>query len=99
MTMFHVFNYIFFVFCILKPCIARSKIYDLKRCKEEKHESIICLTGKNGYFKPFPVIVDSELVLRNLIEVDENKKSISAQFELWTWWVDPGIALSNASLT
>ena len=97
--MFQVSKYILFVFCILKPCAARLKTSDLKNCKEEKHESIICLTGENGYFKPFPVTVDTELVLRNLIEIDENKKSISAQFELWTWWVDPGIALSNASST
>ena len=98
MTMFHVFKYILFVFCILKPCIARSKFYDLKRCKGEKHESIICLTGKNGYFKPFPVTVDTELVLRNLIEIDENKNFISAQIELWTAWEDPGIAFTNISL-
>ena len=97
--MFHVSKYFLFVFCILKPCAARLKTSDLKSCKEETHELIICLTGENGYFKPFPVTVDTELVLRNLIEIDENKKSISAQFELWTLWVDPGIALSNASST
>ena len=97
--MFQVLKYILFVFCILKPCAARLKISDLKSCKEERHESMICLTGENGYFKPFPVTVDTELVLRNLIEIDENKKSISAQFELWTLWVDPGIALSNSSST
>ena len=97
--MFQVLKHFLFIFCILKPCASRLKTSDLKSCKEEKHESIICLTGKNGYFKPFPVTVDTELVLRNLIEIDENKKSISAQFELWTWWVDPGIALSNTSST
>ena len=95
--MFFAFEYLLLVFCILKPCSARLKISDLKSCKEESHNSKICLTGENGYFKPFPVIVDTNLILRNLIEIDENKKSISAQFELWTWWVDPGIALSNSS--
>ena len=97
--MFFAFEYLLLVFCILKPCSARLKISELKSCKEESHNSKICLTGENGYFKPFPVIVDTNLILRNLIEIDENKKSISAQFELWTWWVDPGIALSNASST
>ena len=89
------FEYLLLVFCILKPCIARLKISDLKSCKEERHESIICLTGENGYFKPFPVFVDSDLVLENIIEIDQNKNSISAQFTLITHWVDTGIALSN----
>ena len=96
--MFHTFKYLLFVICFLKPCIAKLRISDLKNCKDESPESIICLTGKNGYFKPFPVIVDSELVLRNLIGIDENKNSITVQLVLWTWWVDPGIALSNQSL-
>ena len=95
--MFHVLRFLLFVFCILKPSIARLKISDLKNCKEEKQESKICLTGKNGYSKPFPVSVDSNLVLRNLIEVDENKNSIGAQFTLWTYWADHGISLSNVS--
>ena len=96
--MFHVSKYLLFVFCILKPCISKLRISDLKNCKEESPESMICLTGKNGYFKPFPVMVDSELHLRNLIGIDENKNSITAALVLWTQWVDPGIALSNESL-
>ena len=93
--MFQVLKCILFVICILKPFAARLKTSDLKNCKEEKHESIICLTGENGYFKPFPVTVDTELVLRNLIEIDENRNSITAQFELLTNWLDAGIAVSN----
>ena len=96
-TMFHVFKYLLFVFCILKPCISKLRISDLKSCKEETHVSKICLTGENGYLQPFPVVVFSELVLRHLIEIDEDKHSITAEFELWTWWEDPGIALSNVS--
>ena len=96
--MFRVLRFLLFVFCILKPSIARLKISDLKNCKEGRHESKMCLTGEDGYLKPFPVIVDTDLILRNLIEIDENKNSISAQFELWTGWEDPGIALSNISL-
>ena len=51
--------------------------------------------NENGYFKPFPVVVDSEMTLRNLIEIDENRNSITAQFELLTNWLDAGIAVSN----
>ena len=96
--MFHALRFLLLVFCILKPSIARLKISDLKNCKEGRHESKMCLTGENGYLKPFPVLVDTDLILKNLIEIDENKNSISAQFELWTGWEDPGIALSNISL-
>ena len=93
--MFFVFEYFLLVFCILKPCSARFSISDLKSCKEEENVSKICLTNKNGYFKPFPVVVDSEMTLRNLIEIDENRNSITAQFELLTNWLDTGIAVSN----
>ena len=96
--MFHLFKYLLLVLSVLKPSVAKLRISDLKNCKEESQESIICLSGENGYFKPFPVMVDSELVLRNIIGIDESKNSISAQLQLWTRWVDPGIALSNESL-
>ena len=96
--MFHAFRYFLFVVCTFKPCIAELHTFDLKNCKEERHKSKICLTSENGYLKPFPVIVNSDLVLKNIIEIDENKKSISTQLELWTMWEDPGVALSNISL-
>ena len=95
--MFQVFEYFLFVFSIFHLCNAELHMSELKNCKEEKHESKICLTGENGYFTPYPVIVNSDLILRNIIEIDQNKNSISAQFELWTSWVDSGITLSNSS--
>ena len=96
--MFHVFEYFLFVFCIFQLCNAELHISDLKNCKEEKHKSKICLTGENEYFKPFPAIVNSDLILRNRIEIDENKNSISLQLQLWTRWVDKGVALLDTSL-
>ena len=96
--MFHGFKYLLFVLSILKPSVAKLRISDLKNCKEESHESRICLTGENGYFKPFPVIVDSQLIVRNIVGIDENKKSISLQLQLWTRWDDPGVALLDISL-
>ena len=97
LTMFHLSEYFLFVFCIFQQSNAELRTSDLKNCKEEKHKSKICVTGENGYFKPFPAIVNSDLILRNIIEIDQNKNSISAQFELWTFWEDPGITLSNSS--
>ena len=95
--MFNVYKHLLFICCTVTLCLAELSISDLKNCKEEKHESKICLTGENGYFKPFPVFVDSDLVLENIIEIDQNKNSISAQFTLMTHWIDTGIALSNKS--
>ena len=96
-TMLNLYKYHLFIFCTINLCLGELRVSDLKSCKEENHKSKICLTGKNGYFNPFPVIVNSILVLRNLIEIDENKNSISAQFTLWTYWADHGISLSNIS--
>ena len=96
--MFHVFKYLILVLSVSKPSVAKLRISDLKNCKEKNHESRICFTGENGYFKPFPVIVDSQLILRNIIEIDENKNSISLQLQLWTRWVDKGVALLDISL-
>ena len=95
---FHTFRYFLFVVCTFKPCIAELHTFDLKNCKEERQKSKICLTSENGYFKPFPVIVNSDLKLNNIRKIDENEKSISAQFDLQTLWEDPGVALSNSSL-
>ena len=97
-TMFLAFRYFLFVVCTFKPCIAELHTFDLKNCKEERHESKICLTGENGYFKPFPVSVDSQLILRNIVGIDENEKFITLQLQLWTRWHDPGIALFDISL-
>ena len=97
-TMFHAFRYFLFVVCTFKPCIAELHTFDLKNCKEERHKSKICSTSENGYFKPFPVIVDSDLLLKNIRKIDENEKSISAHFELTTLREDSGVTLSNISL-
>ena len=58
----------------------------------------LCLTNKDGYSKPFPAVVYTNLVLKGIIEIDSNKKSIKLQVDLWAYWKDEGIAFSNDSL-
>ena len=95
--MFHALRYFLFAICILKSCVGGLKISNLKSCKEDDLESKICLTGEDGYFNPFPVSVNAALWLKKIIEIDINKNSITAQFQLSTSWLDPGITLSNIS--
>ena len=44
-----------------------------------------------------PVIVNSDLYLVEIIDIDENKNSVSIQVDLWTYWKDPLLASSNNS--
>ena len=84
---------LFLLICNFKPNRA-----DLKKC-EETHDKIeLCVTGNNGYFEPFPVVVNTALDLKEIIEINTNKKSIKVQADLWAWWRDEGIALSNDSI-
>ena len=89
----HLFGCLFLLICNFKPNWA-----DLKECAETHDKLELCLTSNNGYFEPFPVVVNTALDLKEIIEIDTNKKSIKVQTDLWAWWKDEGIALSNDSL-
>ena len=69
----------------------------LKSCSEKHDKLEICLKGKEEYSKPFPVVLYSELYLREIIEINEEKNSISVQLYLQFAWYDPSLSLSNTS--
>ena len=70
---------------------------DMKSCSE-KHEKLEdCIEGKEGYKIPFPVLIGSDLYLLEIIDIDEEKHSVSIQVDLWTYWKDPLLASSNNS--
>ena len=87
------FGCLFLLICNFKPNRA-----DLKECAETHDKLELCLTSNNGYSPPFPVVINTALGLKEIIEIDTNKKSIKVQADLWAWWKDEGIALSNDSL-
>ena len=89
----HVFGYLFLIICNFKPNWA-----NLRGCAEKHDQLEFCLTNQDGYSEPFPVVVNTNLDLKEIIEIDNNKKSIKIQADLWAWWKDEGVALSNDSL-
>ena len=70
---------------------------DMKSCSEKHDKLEICLEGEEAYKIPFPVLVSSDLYLVEIVDIQEDKHSVSIQVDLWTYWKDPLIALSNNS--
>ena len=89
----HVFGYLLLMICNFMPNWAK-----LKACAEKHDQLELCLTKKDGYSPPFPTVVNTNLVLKEIIEIDNDKKSIKLQVDLWAYWKDKGIASSNDSL-
>ena len=46
---------------------------------------------------PSPLVLETELYLKAITGIDEGQNSISIQAELWCYWGDPGLALSDNS--
>ena len=70
---------------------------DMKSCSEKHDKLEICLKGEEAYTIPLPVIVGSDLYLVEIIDIDEDKNSVSIQVDLWTYWKDPLVGSSNNS--
>ena len=83
---------LFLMVCIFEHCLA-----GLKSCTDEKKQSRICLTDKNGYVNPFPVVLSTLMYLREITEVNEDKNSITIHAELISIWKDPRLAASNST--
>ena len=72
---------------------------DLKSCNDqEQGKSKLCLIGNGEYRPPFPSTVKIDINLREIVDIDEDKKSITTRLELTTHWTDPSLALSNDSI-
>ena len=85
-------------------CIINTSFASLKFCSESQdkisekeilQDSFICFTNKTGYLAPFPITLDLEVYIQNVIKVDEDLNLISIQAELWTYWIDPGLGLNK----
>ena len=66
-----------------------------KLSKKEVLEASTCLTNETGYSAPFPINLTLELYFKNVINIDEDLNSITIQVELWAYWADTGLALTN----
>ena len=82
------------IFCWFKPINA-----ELKPCSDhEQGKPELCFRGNGEYRPPFPVNVTFDLYLGEIVDIDQNKKSISIRLGLATYWTDPKIALTNDSM-
>ena len=42
--------------------------------------------------------MDTILYIKDIIEIDGSRNDIRLQLELWAYWSDPGLAMTNESL-
>ena len=69
---------------------------NLRSCSEKHEKQEVCFRDK-AYDNPFPIVLDTDLHLKEIIEISEDKNSVSLFIDLWTLWTDPGLGLSNNS--
>ena len=86
------------MFCILRLNFAAENV---KTCKEENVKNEICLKSLNGsnatYTDPFPLDLNTTMVLKEIIEINEKESSITVRVILITAWIDPGLGLSKGT--
>ena len=56
------------------------------------------MIGSDSYQNPFPVNVTTLLVLSEVVNIDEERNSITIQLAMWSIWKDYGIQSSNATI-
>ena len=66
-------------------------------CSQNSNQSDICFTKKEGYAIPSLVILETKLYLHEIVEINDDKHSITIQMGMATFWTDPGLAVTNAS--
>ena len=86
------------MFCILRLTFAAENV---KTCKEENVKNEICLKSLDGsnatYTDPFPLDLNTTMVLKEIIEINEKESSITVRVILITAWIDPGLGLSKGT--
>ena len=93
-----IFKYILIISGLCELSFADLKVCSQpldKPSKKEVLDASVCLTNKTGYSAPFPIGLTLELYFKNFIRIDEDLNSITIQVELWAYWTDPGLALTN----
>ena len=87
----HITKCLLFISCILEL----SKGEHLLSCSKPHDEKSICFTNATGYYVPFPISLNVEVYLHDIVRIDEDTNSLSVRLDLWTSWIDLGLGLSN----
>ena len=70
---------------------------ELLSCSVETGINKVCFTGKESNVAPFPVVLDTQLILQEIVGIDENEKSISIQMALVSSWKAFGLDRSTGT--
>ena len=87
----HITSHIFLITLLFKLYLAT-----LKSCYEEQEQPKICY-NKEVYVHPFPVDVTTKFFLKEIVEINEDERSISIQMNLNSEWYDEGLQGSNTT--
>lgn len=82
-------------------CFVRLNFAAVRSCIEEDMKNRLCFKSIDGnnvtYVAPYPLALNTTVVLREIIDINEKESSITVRVFLVTKWRDPGIGLSNGS--
>ena len=82
---------------VLLLCVLRVTYATINSCEEETMKNVIC-SKSTEYDPPFPLDLNSTMMLKEIIEINEKENSIIVRVKLVTVWRDPGICLSNRTV-
>ena len=89
MKMFEILCF-FVIFCLTVPNFAL-----LRHCSQVGNKTLQpCSTGE----EKFPVVLKSEVYLKEIVEIHQEKNSITLRLNIWTYWTDKSLALSDDSV-
>ena len=90
---------LFNMILIIMICWFKTTSAKIQNCSDhDVGKPKVCLRGNGEYTPPFPVTVSIDINLREIVDVDVDKKSITTRLGLTTYWTDPRLGLTNDSI-
>ena len=84
-------------FLVILTCLFKLNYAELKSCMKEAEAPRICHKHNESYLTPFPLNLTTKIELKQIVDIDENEKSITIQINMLSLWKDSGIARSNST--
>ena len=66
----------------------------LRNCTKEEAENKVC---RNGNSKNHPIALNTTVYLKEIVEINEEKKSITMQITFYNYWIDSSLAASKTT--
>ena len=66
----------------------------LRNCSEEEGANKVC---RNGNSKNYPIELDTSVYLKEIVEINEEKNSITMQMTWYNYWTDSSLAASKTT--